>query len=61
MMQNREVLALVEASRLWGRGLGAVDARLLAAALVTPGAVLWTRDRGLAAAAAERHVAFDAG
>jgi hypothetical protein len=47
-----EVLHLIESRRLWGRGLGWVDAHLLASALLTP-CGLWTLDRTLAEAAAE--------
>ena len=47
-----EVLTMIEARRLWGRGIGFVDAQLLAGAALS-GARLWTRDRGLAAVAAE--------
>jgi predicted nucleic acid-binding protein len=39
-----EALGLVEASRLWGRGLGWTDIHLLASALVSR-VSLWTRDR----------------
>ncbi len=46
-----ETMALVEARQLYGRGLGLVDAHLLASVLLTPGARLFTRDRRLAAAA----------
>jgi predicted nucleic acid-binding protein len=46
-----EVLAFVGAHRLWGKGLGYVDAHLLAAALLG-GVPLWTADRRLAEAAA---------
>lgn len=45
-----EVLHLVEHSRLWGRGLGWIDAHLLASALLAPCA-LWTLDAPLARAA----------
>lgn len=48
-----EVRAFVEGRDLPGRGLGWVDAHLLAAVLLTPGTRLWTRDRALAEAAAE--------
>lgn len=48
-----ETLALVEAHTLSGRGIGFVDACLLASALLTPHTQLWTRDRRLAAAAQE--------
>ncbi|MFO1236946.1 MAG: type II toxin-antitoxin system VapC family toxin [Alphaproteobacteria bacterium] len=42
-----EILAFVEAQRLHGSGIGYVDAHLLAAVRLTPGASLWTRDRRL--------------
>ena len=45
-----EVLTLLQARRLMGRGLGYVDVCLLAAALLD-GATLWTRDKRLAQAA----------
>jgi predicted nucleic acid-binding protein len=44
-----EVLALIEGRRLHGRGLGWVDAHLLASALLSR-CDLWTRDAALAAA-----------
>jgi predicted nucleic acid-binding protein len=46
-----EVLAYINTGRLWGLGIGYVDAHLLASARLTPGASLWTRDRRLATAA----------
>lgn len=46
-----EVLGMIEVERLWGTGLGWVDAGLLASARLSD-ARLWTRDRRLAAAAA---------
>nr|WP_206051684.1 VapC toxin family PIN domain ribonuclease [Nocardioides ferulae] len=48
---DSEVLALVEAAGLWGRGVGWVDAHLLASVRLTPHAGLWTRDRRLRTAA----------
>ena len=47
---DHEVLTLVDRSRLFGRGIGWVDAQLLAATLLT-GCGLWTADRPLSAAA----------
>lgn len=47
-----EVLTLIDRHELYGLGLGYVDAQLLAATQLTPGARLWTRDKRLAAAAA---------
>ena len=52
MASNTEVLQLVEDRRRWGRGLGWVDAHLLASALLSHCA-LWTLDRKLGEAAAK--------
>ncbi len=46
-----EVLTLVERHALHSGGLAWVDAHLLAATLITPGARLWARDRRLRNAA----------
>ncbi len=46
-----DVMVLIERHELFGRGIGYVDAHLLAATLLTPGARLWTRDRRLLAVA----------
>lgn len=46
-----EVLALINAHQLHGRGLGIVDVHLLASTLLAPGTSLWTRDARLRAAA----------
>ncbi|MGH6957893.1 MAG: type II toxin-antitoxin system VapC family toxin [Caulobacteraceae bacterium] len=43
-----EVLTMIESERLFGVGIGYVAAHLLAAARLTPGASVWTRDRRLA-------------
>jgi predicted nucleic acid-binding protein len=45
-----EVFSLIEKQRLWGRGIGWIDAHLLAAAILS-GCALWTLDRALASAA----------
>lgn len=47
-----EVLALIEDRRLWGRGLGWIDAHLLASALLSH-CRFWTCDKSLAKAAAD--------
>ncbi len=44
---HREVLHFIDREALYGRGIGYVDAHLLAAARLTVGAKLWTRDRRL--------------
>ena len=53
---DAEVLRLIEQERLYGAGIGYVDAALLAATRLTPDAALWTRDRRLSAAAARLRV-----
>ena len=47
---NEEVMHLIEKHKLSGRGLGWIDAHLLASALLDH-MPLWTRDKKLAAAA----------
>jgi len=42
-----EVRVFIERRRLFGTGIGYVDAHLLAAVVISPPAVLWTRDRRL--------------
>lgn len=52
-----EVRALIEARRLFGRGIGYVDAALVASCLLAPGTTLWTRDKRLGAVAHEAGIA----
>jgi len=54
---EEEVLNLINRERLFGRGIGYVDAHLLAEVLLTADCKLWTRDRRLQAVAAELDVA----
>jgi predicted nucleic acid-binding protein len=44
---DEEVLHFIERNRLFGRGIGYVDAHLLAAIQLTPGTGLWTHDKRL--------------
>ena len=44
---HQEVLHFIGQRRLFGHGLGYVDAHLLAATQLTRGAALWTRDKRL--------------
>ena len=53
-----EVMTLVETRHLFGLGIGYVDAHLLAATLLTTAASLWTRDKRLAAAAADLEISY---
>lgn len=45
--QMSEVRGMIEARSLFQQGIGFVDAHLIAAALITPNTVLWTRDKCL--------------
>jgi predicted nucleic acid-binding protein len=44
---DEEVLRLIDREKLYGHGIGYVDAHLLAAARLTAETKLWTRDRTL--------------
>lgn len=55
--EDNEVMQMIERQALWGRGIGYVDAHLLAAVRLTPGAQLWTRDGRLRAVAVEMGIA----
>ncbi len=50
---DEEVLHLIDRQALFGRGIGYIDAHLLASVRLTAGSKLWTRDRRLQAVAAE--------
>lgn len=54
---HEEVLRFVESSMLYGKGLSAVDAHLLAAARINDDVRLWTRDKRLRAEAERLEVA----
>ena len=55
---DTEVLHFIERQRLFGRGIGYVDAHLLAAVRLSSGATLWTRDRRLHGAAEQLGLAM---
>lgn len=52
-----EVFELIESRALYGRGIGYVDAHLLASTLLKPGTRLWTRDKRLHEAAEQLGIA----
>ena len=56
--ESDEVLGFIERRRLDGKGIGYVDAHLLASVALTKGALLWTRDKRLRLAADELGAAF---
>ncbi len=45
--QMSEVRQMIEAHSLFRRGIGFVDAHLIASTLITPHTVLWSRDKRL--------------
>jgi predicted nucleic acid-binding protein len=45
MATDPEVRHLIESEKLFGRGIGYVDAHLIAAVKLAPGTMLWTRDK----------------
>jgi predicted nucleic acid-binding protein len=54
-----EALDFIERRALMGRGLGYIDVHLLASTALAADARMWTRDRRLAAVAAELELVFD--
>lgn len=56
---DAEVVTFLERHRLYGLGIGYVDAQLLAATALTADARLWTTDKRLAAVATRLHLHID--
>lgn len=52
-----DVLSLIEIEGLAGSGIGYVDAHILASARLTPGALVWTRDKRLLRLATRMNIA----
>lgn len=55
---DNEVLHLIETNAVYGIGIGYIDAHLLAAARLSPGTLLWTRDKRLLDASTRLGLAF---
>jgi predicted nucleic acid-binding protein len=58
LASDEEAVAFIEGRGLMGRGIGYIDVHLLAAVALAGSARLWTRDRRLAAVAAELGAGF---
>jgi predicted nucleic acid-binding protein len=58
MATDREVLDFIERRALMGRGMGYSDVHLLASVALAGTARLWTRDKRLAAVAADLDLAY---
>jgi predicted nucleic acid-binding protein len=54
-----EVLHFIESERLFGSGIGYVDAHLLASVRLAPDLTLWTRDRRLSTVATRLGIAYN--
>jgi len=52
-----EVLTFINQSKLYGLGIGYIDAHLLASVRLTPGTLLWTQDKRLRIAANQLNLA----
>lgn len=61
MSRDRDVVAMIDNHRLHGRGIGYVDAHLLASTLITPEALIWSTDRRLMAVARDLSIAAEFG
>jgi predicted nucleic acid-binding protein len=57
--QLNEVRHMIEAHALHSRGIGLIDAHLIASCLITPGTKLWTRDGALEKTAKAVGIAVD--
>jgi predicted nucleic acid-binding protein len=58
MASHDELLALLDARQLYGRGCGFVDLSLLASALLSEGTQIWTLDKRFEQLATEANRAF---
>ena len=59
VVDDDEVLEFIEERRLFGQGIGYVDAHLLASSMITNRASIWTLDKNLRAAAEKLGLAAD--
>jgi len=55
--RDEEILHLIESRKLMGKGIGYIDAHLLASLILTPGANLWSGDVRLQSVALDLKVA----
>ena len=53
-----EIMAFIEQERLYGLGCGLVDMAILVSTMITPGALLWARDKRLVAMSERFGVAY---
>ncbi len=58
LASQEEVLHLINHKKLMGLGIGFIDAHLLASAVLTDSAVIWTRDKRLQKTARKLELTF---
>lgn len=58
MATDDEVLRFIEANTVFGKGIGYIDAHLLAAVRLVPGTRLWTRDKRLLSTSTDLGLAY---
>ncbi len=56
---QEEVLHFIERNKLMGKGIGYIDAHLLASTALADTALIWTRDKRLQKIAKKQKLAFD--
>ncbi len=59
LASQEEVLYMIEHNRLMGLGIGFIDAHLLASAVLSDAAALWTHDKRLQKVAGKLEIAAD--
>jgi predicted nucleic acid-binding protein len=59
LAQTDEVLSFIEKKHLFGKGIGFIDAHLLASTALADASVLWTRDKRLLAVARDLNLAYE--
>ncbi len=58
MASDAEVLETIEARKLYAKGSGYIDIHLLLSTRLTPGTLLWTRDKNLLGLAQQFSIRF---
>jgi len=56
---DAEVLETIDLHKLYAKGAGYIDIHLVVSARLTPGSLLWTRDKNLLALAQQFSVCFE--
>jgi len=56
--KDEDVLDLINLGQLFSRGIGYTDAHLLSSVRLSPGTLLWTRDKRLASLAQEMGLSY---